>query len=95
MAYYVYIVTNRKDGTLYIGVTSDLIKRVHEHKTHAAKGFTDKYNLDKLVYCEKTDDILSAIQREKSLKRYLREWKVELIEKTNPEWRDLYEEICA
>ena len=93
MTGYVYIMTNRKDGTLYIGVTSDLTKRVYEHKEGAAAGFTKQYNLKTLVYFEQHDEISLALQREKNLKHYVRQWKVELIEKQNPEWRDLYPEI--
>jgi putative endonuclease len=75
---------------LYIGVTSDLVKRVYEHKNNLVGGFTKKYNVHKLVYYETTEDINSAITREKQLKRWKRSWKIELIEKKNPEWRDLY-----
>lgn len=92
---FVYIMTNRKEGTLYIGVTSDLIKRDYEHKSHAVKGFTKKYNLDKLVYYEVYEEITEAIKREKQLKKYLRFQKIELIEKTNPDWHDLTETIAA
>lgn len=86
---FVYIMTNRKDGTLYIGVTSDLIKRDHEHKSHAVRGFTRRYNLDRLVYYELFDDISEAILREKKLKKYLRFQKIALIESQNPQWHDL------
>lgn len=88
---YIYIMSNKKDGTLYIGVTSDLIKRVYEHKNKLTGGFTTKYNLDKLVYFEVFDDIENAIKREKRLKFYQRQWKIDLIEKNNLEWLDLYE----
>ena len=91
---YVYILTNKKNGTLYIGVTSDLIKRIWEHKNKVVEGFTEKYNLDKLVYYEVFEDIENAILREKQLKKWHRDWKINQIEKTNPEWKDLYEEIC-
>ena len=90
---YVYILASRRNGTIYVGVTSDLVKRVYEHKNHLAKGFTDKYNVDKLVYYEQFDDIISAIAREKQLKPWKRKWKLDLIEKDNPDWRDLYDEI--
>jgi len=90
---YTYIMTNRKDGVLYVGVTSDLVKRVYEHKTHAVKGFSDKYNTDKLVYFEQYDDIYDAIQREKTIKHWVRQWKINSIEKENPDWRDLYDDI--
>ncbi|MCP4583358.1 MAG: GIY-YIG nuclease family protein [candidate division Zixibacteria bacterium] len=88
--YYVYIVTNKKQGVLYIGVTSDIIKRVYEHKNGFVKGFSKKYNTDKLVYNEIHGDIKEAIIREKQMKKWNRQWKIELIEKSNPEWNDLY-----
>jgi putative endonuclease len=78
---YVYMMSNRKNGTIYIGVTSDLIKRVYEHKNKVTGGFTKRYNLDKLVYFEIFDDIETAIKREKRLKFYQRQWKIDLIEK--------------
>ncbi len=90
---YIYIITNRKNGTLYIGVTSNLVKRVYEHKSKITDGFSKKYNLTKLVYYEVFDNIENAIKREKQLKNWKREWKVELIEKVNREWNDLYNEI--
>ena len=90
---YVYIMTNDRNGTLYVGVTSDLPKRVYEHKNSIMKGFTSKYQLNKLVYYEVFDDELTAIQREKNLKKYNRNWKKDLIESQNPEWVDLYEKI--
>ena len=93
--YYVYILASRKNGTLYVGVTSDLIKRVWEHKNKLVEGFTKKYNTDKLVYFEQTSDVESAISREKRLKKYNRKWKLELIGKANPEWRDLYSELIS
>ncbi len=89
----VYIVTNRPKGTLYIGVTSNLIQRIHQHKTHEIEGFSQKYGTDKLVYFELFEDMESAITREKQLKDWRRSWKVALIEKENPEWKDLYEEL--
>lgn len=89
-SYYVYILASKKDGVLYIGVTSDLIKRVYEHKNKLAKGFTNKYFVNKLVYFEQTSDIESAITREKQLKKWKRQWKIELIEKDNLNWKDLY-----
>jgi putative endonuclease len=91
--YHIYILSNHKNGTLYIGVTSDLAKRVYEHKAHLVEGFTDKYNLNKLVYYETMDDANVAITREKQLKKWNRQWKIELIEKDNPEWRDLYTDL--
>ncbi|KTD14049.1 endo/excinuclease [Legionella gratiana] len=91
---YVYIVTNQKDGTLYIGVTTNLVKRIWEHKNKFVDGFTKKYNCRYLVYYEQHFDVLEAIKREKRLKKYLRAWKIELIESVNPTWRDLYQDIC-
>ena len=91
--YYVYILASKRNGTLYIGVTSNLLKRVSEHKQKIIKGFTEKYNVDKLVYYEQTNSIISAIEREKQLKKWERKWKLELIEKKNPEWEDLYHEL--
>jgi putative endonuclease len=85
--------SNKKDGTLYIGVTKDLIKRVHEHKNSFIESFTKKYNLKQLVYYEIYDDILEAIKREKQLKNWKRAWKVELIVEENSEWKDLYCEL--
>ena len=93
--YYVYILASRKNGTLYVGVTSDLIKRVWEHKNKLIEGFTQKYNTDKLVYFEQCSNVESAISREKRLKKYNRKWKLELIGKANPEWRDLYSELIS
>lgn len=87
--YYIYILTNGKGGTLYIGVTNDLERRLYEHKNEFIEGFTKKYKIKNLVYYEETDDIGIAISREKKLKRWRRRWKVELIEKENPEWDDL------
>lgn len=90
---YVYILANRHEGTLYIGVTSDLVKRVYEHKSKAVAGFSKQYNLDKLVYYEIFEDIEEAIKREKQLKNWHREWKINLIEQKNKNWNDLYETI--
>ena len=91
--YYTYILTNKKKGVLYIGVTNNLIKRTYIHKKKIAGGFTQKYNVNKLVYYEKFNSIISAITREKQLKNWKRTWKIELIEKHNIEWKDLYREI--
>ena len=85
--------TNKPNGTLYVGVTSDLIRRVWEHKNKIYKGFTCKYNLDRLVYYEVYDDELIAIAREKALKDWKREWKIELIYQKNPCWEDLYDRL--
>jgi putative endonuclease len=94
MAYYVYILASKKHGTLYIGVTSDLVRRVYEHKTKAAPGFTAKYGVDKLVLFEMYDDAVSAIAREKEIKKWRRDWKTRLIEEQNPSWDDLYPGIA-
>ena len=87
---YVYILSNQRNGTLYIGVTSDLIKRIYQHRNNLSEGFTKKYKVHRLVYFETTPSIKGAIQREKQLKQWHRQWKIELIEKDNPEWIDLY-----
>jgi len=92
-SYYVYILASKRNGTLYIGVTDDLTRRVSEHKNAAVEGFTKKYRIHTLVYLEQTSDILSAIQREKQLKKWRRKWKLALIEKDNPTWRDLYDDL--
>ena len=89
--YYVYILASKRNGTLYIGITSNLIKRVWEHKEKIADGFTKKYDVDKLVYVEHYQDPENAIKREKRLKKYKRQWKINLIEKDNPQWKDLYD----
>ena len=91
--FYVYILTNKRNGTLYIGVTNNLQRLVYEHKNHLKKGFTKKHQLHHLVYFESTEDIRSALQREKQLKKWERGWKIELIEKNNPQWKDLYETL--
>lgn len=93
MSAYVYILFNNKNGTLYVGVTSDLIKRVYQHKSKIVAGFTKKYGVDKLGYYEVYDDILNAIEREKQLKAGNRNNKIRLIESINPNWKDLYYEI--
>ncbi|APG10925.1 putative endonuclease [Bradyrhizobium sp. JR7.2] len=93
MAYYVYILASRKYGTLYIGVTSDLVRRVYEHKTKIVPGFTKRYGIDKLVLFETFDDPVSAIAREKELKKWRRDWKTRLIDEQNPNWDDLYSGI--
>ncbi|MBE9550402.1 MAG: GIY-YIG nuclease family protein [Proteobacteria bacterium] len=91
----VYIMTNRSHGVLYTGVTSDVVGRVYEHKQHMVKSFTKKYNLERLVYYELHEDMYSAITREKNIKNWKRQWKIELIEDMNPDWFDLYEGIVA
>ena len=87
--YYTYILANKRNGTLYIGVTDDLKRRVFEHKNNLIDGFTKKYSVHQLVYFEETSNINSAIQREKHLKGWNREWKLRIIEENNPRWNDL------
>ncbi|MDR3297876.1 MAG: GIY-YIG nuclease family protein [Candidatus Nomurabacteria bacterium] len=87
---YTYILSSKRNGTLYIGVTSNLTKRIYEHKNDLADGFTKKYQVHNLVYYEVINDISAAIQREKTIKKYPRQWKINLIEKDNPDWQDLY-----
>jgi len=94
VAYYVYMLASRKHGTLYIGVTRDLIRRVYEHKTKVVRGFTAKYGVDRLVWYEIYDDPTNAITREKELKKWRRDWKIRLIEESNPDWADLYPGIA-
>jgi putative endonuclease len=89
--YYVYILTNKPRGTLYIGITGNIAKRIYEHKNKIIDGFSKKYDLNKLVYCESCDDVNAAIAREKMLKKWNRIWKIELIEQLNPAWDDLSE----
>lgn len=91
--YFVYILTNKKNGTLYIGVTNDLKKRIYQHKRELVDGFTKKYGLKILVYYELFQDIESAIIREKRLKKWKRLWKLRIINEKNPQWKDLYEEL--
>ena len=93
--FYVYILASRPNGTLYIGVTKDLIKRVFEHKEKVIKGFTGKYGVDKLVYYEHFSDINSAIAREKNIKKWKRNWKLRIIIENNPHWRDLYYDLVG
>ena len=90
---YVYILFNKRNGTLYTGVTSDLIRRVYEHKNKLNEGFTNKYDVNKLGYYEESDSIISAIEREKQIKGGSRKKKLNLIESMNPEWKDLYDAI--
>ncbi|MGL9778902.1 GIY-YIG nuclease family protein [Wolbachia pipientis] len=91
--YYVYILASKNNRTLYTGITSNLIKRIWEHKSKVISGFTSKYNVQKLVYFEEFQDINSAFNREKLLKSWKRKWKVDLIEKENLSWIDLYDNI--
>jgi putative endonuclease len=92
--FYVYIMASKRNGTLYIGSTSDLIQRVWVHKNKVIKGFTERYNVNQLVYYEIHDLYTAAARREKRLKNWQRKWKLDLIEKLNPTWQDLYQEIC-
>jgi len=90
---WVYIMTNRPNGTLYVGVTNDLVRRAWEHREGRADGFTKRYDLKRLVFFERHDDIRAAIQREKTMKHWSRAWKVRLIPASNPDWDDLYDKI--
>ena len=91
--FFVYIMASKRNGTLYIGVTNEIINRVSQHKNGVVKGFTREYKVHDLVYYEETNSVEAAILREKQLKKWKREWKIELIEKKNPYWNDLYGEI--
>ncbi len=93
MGGWVYILTNKPNGVLYVGVTSNLSRRIWEHPEGVVDGFTKRYGLKRLVYAEPHDDMLGAIQREKDLKHWSRAWKVRLILGTNPEWADLYDQL--
>jgi putative endonuclease len=93
--YWVYILASAKHGTLYIGMTNDLVRRVYQHKNKLIKGFTSRYGVDRLVRFEGYDDPTSAIEREKELKRWRREWKINLSERENPDWSDLYAGITG
>ena len=92
--YYVYMLSNKTNTTLYIGVTNDIVRRVWEHKNEVVEGFTKEYKLNKLVYYEQCQDVKSAITREKQLKKWNRRWKEDLIRQMNPNWEDLYSKIC-
>ena len=94
-AYCVYLMASGRNGTLYLGATSDLIKGVHQHKTGAADGFTKKYHVDRLVWFEQHESANSMVTRERQLKEWKRDWKIEMIETLNPMWRDLYGEILG
>jgi putative endonuclease len=87
---WIYIMTNRRDGTLHVGVTSNIAQRVWQHKEGVVEGFTKRYNRKRLVYVEHHEDIRSAIQREKNMKHWPRAWKIDLIAAANPDWNDLY-----
>jgi putative endonuclease len=93
MTYWLYILANKAGGTLYVGVTNNLIRRVYEHREGLAEGFTKRYGVKMLVYFEEHATIEAAIQREKNIKHWSREWKIDLIVAKNPDWRDLYDEI--
>ncbi|MGZ8388832.1 MAG: GIY-YIG nuclease family protein [Rhodoplanes sp.] len=95
MMYYVYLMASRKHGTLYLGVTNNLVRRVYEHKSKAVRGFTARYNVDRLVWFECYDDPTNAIEREKDIKKWRRNWKIRLIEEVNPQWDDLYDGITG
>ncbi len=90
---FVYLMASRKDGTLYFGVTRDLIRRVSQHKAKSTPGFTSRYDVDRLVWFEIYDEPTTAIAREKDIKKWRRAWKIRSIEENNPDWRDLYDEI--
>jgi putative endonuclease len=91
--YYVYLTASKKHGTLYLGVTNNLIRRIYEHKSKVVPGFTAQYNVTRLVWYEIYDDAITAISREKELKKWRRDWKIRLIEEDNPDWSDLYTSI--
>ncbi len=93
--YYVYILASKKNGTLYLGITNNLLKRVYEHKNDMVDGFTKKYHVHQLVYYEESDDVKSAITREKQIKKWKRQWKIDLIEEFNPIWKDLYDNLIV
>jgi putative endonuclease len=90
---YVYILTNQRNGTLYVGVTANLVQRIYLHRMGCTEGFTKKYNCKRLVYFEQFDRLIEAFEREKQLKNWKRQWKLQLIHQFNPEWKDLYPEI--
>ena len=93
MSYYVYIITNKIRGTIYIGVTNNIARRMYEHRNQLIDGFTSKYKLDKLVYAEESENVEDAIRREKQLKNWHRNWKINLVESVNPNWEDWYETL--
>lgn len=95
MPYFVYFMTNRRDGTIYVGVTNDLVRRVHEHRTNAVPEFTSRYKLHRLVYFEQHQSVATAIQREKTIKHWVRQWKINAIEELNPDWDDLFQTIAT
>jgi putative endonuclease len=93
--YYVYILASKRNGTLYTGVTNNLLKRVDEHKKNVVRGFTRKYHVHRLVYFEMYSDVRDAITREKRIKKWKRQWKIQLIEKSNPQWKDLWSDVVG
>ena len=93
--YFVYILASKRNGTIYVGSTSNLIQRVWQHKNKEMKGFTEKYDVNLLVYYEEHLNIAEMVRREKRLKNWCRQWKLNLIEGFNPAWKDLYDAICA
>jgi putative endonuclease len=93
-SYYVYILASKRNGTLYIGVTNDLVRRVHEHKNDLVEGFTKKYCINLLVYYEQYNNAESAIRRERQMKKWNRQWKMNRIQEQNPDWNDLYDAIA-
>jgi putative endonuclease len=95
MGFWLYILASKPGGTLYVGVTRDLVRRVYEHRMGLVKGFTLRYGVKRLVYFERYDTAIAAIQREKNIKHWSREWKIDLIVSMNPDWHDLYDEICG
>jgi putative endonuclease len=95
MTFWVYMLASKPGGTLYVGVTNDLIRRVYEHRNGLVQGFTRRYGVKTLVYFEQYDDPVTAIQREKNIKHWSREWKIDLVVASNPQWRDLYDDIAS
>ena len=93
MAYYVYLLASQRNGTLYLGVTNNIVRRIHEHKAKVTRRFTREYGVDRLVWFETHDDPVNAITREKEIKKWRRAWKLRLIEQSNPQWVDLYDQI--
>ena len=91
--YFVYLITNKRYGTLYVGVTRDLVKRIYEHRSKFVEGFTKRHDLRRLVWYEAHEDVTAAIAREKLIKKWHRDWKINLIQAMNPEWNDLYDKI--
>lgn len=92
--YYIYILASKRNGTLYVGATNNLQRRIYEHRNNLIDGFTKRYNVHRLVYFEETTNVESALRREKQLKAWERSWKMQLIERTNVQWEDLYTKLC-